>query len=143
MEPAFAFRREGRSSGTAFLLAAIYAVLAWLWYALAISPVVLGVLVLVTLPAIYDLIANPQSSFLLDHETLHWRHGRREVSLPRGEIRQMHINLRLDRSVKLIVEMESGRKIRVMQPAIPPLDLLENGLSAQGMPFQKHPFSLL
>ena len=143
MEPAFAFRREGRSSGTAFLLAAIYAVLAWLWYALAISPVVLGILVLVTLPAIYDLIANPQSSFLLDHETLQWRHGRREVSLPRGEIRQLHINLRLDRSVKLIVELESGRKIRVMQPVIPPLDLLENGLSAQGMPFQKHPFSLL
>lgn len=142
-QPAFLYEREGRTSGTAFVLAAIYAVLAWLWYALAVSPVILVLLFLVTVPAIIDLIRNPQSRFQLDGDSLIWRHGRREAEIARAEIRQLHIHLRLDRSIKLIVELETGRKIRVIQPAIPPLLLLEQGLEAQSMPFQKHPFSLL
>ena len=137
------FERLGRSSATAFILAAVYAVLAWLWYALSISPVLMGLLVLVTLPAIFDLIANPKSEFSLDEQNLAWRHGRRNVSIPRHEIERMHIHLRMDRSIKLIVEMKNGRKIRVMQPAIPPLSILEGGFEEQEMPFQKHPFSLL
>lgn len=143
MTQAFTFERQGRTSGTAFVLAAIYAVLAWLWYALSVSPVILGILFLVTVPAIVDLIRNPQSRFQLDSTALSWSHGRRSAEIARGEIRQLHIHLRLDRSIKLVIELETGRKIRVIQPAIPPLALLEQGLEAQAMPFQKHPFSLL
>ncbi len=142
-KPALTYERQGRSQTTAFILAAMYAVLAWLWYALSISPVVLGLLILATLPAIFDLIKNPTSEFFLDGENLSWRHGRRNVSIPRHEIERLHIHLRMDRSIKLIVQMKNDRKIRVMQPAIPPLAVLEGGLEEQEMPFQKHPFSLL
>lgn len=140
---AFIFERHGRSKGTAFVLLIVYAAFAWLWLVLSVAPVIMALCILVTVPALFDLLINPKSGLRLDQENLSWHHGRRNVSIPRHNIQRIHISLRMDRSIKLTVELESGKKIRVTQPSIPPLAILEEALGQQNLPYQKHPFALL
>ena len=137
------FERQGRSKSTVIVLAALYVIYLWLWMALSIAPFIMALGIIVTVPALVDLVLNPSSGLRLDHDTLDWHHSKRNVSIPRHQIKQMHIHLRMDRSIKLVTELENGKKIRVMQPATPPLRDLEDGFTRLNMPFQKHPFSLI
>lgn len=137
------FERQGRSRLTIIVLVVLYAVYLWLWIALSIAPFIMALGILITVPALVDLALNPRSGLRLDQNTLAWHHSKRNVSIQRHQIKQMHIHLRMDRSIKLVAELENGKKIRVMQPATPPLRDLEEGFTRLNMPFQKHPFSLI
>ena len=143
MSAAYTFERQGRSRATVLGLVLFLGLLVAAWIILNAAFVVVVGLSLFSIPAILDLIRNPKSGMRLDEANLHWYHGRISNTLPRAEIERIRIDLRMDRSLKMTAELKNGKKIRVIQPAIPPLSELEKGLEAQGMPYQKHPFSFM
>ncbi|MDG2341012.1 MAG: hypothetical protein P8L32_07450, partial [Paracoccaceae bacterium] len=71
----YKFERRGRTTTTAITLAAVYALLAGALFFLQMSQwVILGGFVF-TIPALWDLIADPKSGFSIDEDGVHWFHG--------------------------------------------------------------------
>ena len=143
MTDPFSYERRGRSIVTAILLAVIYAILAIGMIFLSLSQWLVGIVFVFSLPALWDLISDVRSGMSITAQDVSWYHGKNSTTIPLADIKQFRIDLRMDRSVKLTIELENGRKIRVAQPATPPLAELETTLPKAGIPFRKNPFSLL
>jgi hypothetical protein len=139
----FQFERQGRSRATAIGAGVYLGLLALAWLALNAHAMIVAALAVFAVPALLDLIRNPKSGMRLNENTLEWYHGPILTTLTRSDIAKLHIHLRMDRSLKVLVETANGKKHRLIQPAIPPRALLEAGLTQAGIPFQVHPFSLL
>ena len=139
----FEFERQGRSRATVIGTGTYLAALALGYVLLDVHVMILTGMAVFAVPAVLDLIRNPKSGMRLNENTLEWYHGPILTTLPRSDIARLHIHIRMDRSLKVLVELESGKKHRMIQPAIPPRALLETGLTQAGIPFQVHPFSLL
>lgn len=143
MSQDYSFERRGRSAQAAVVVIGVYALLGVALIVLDLSLWIAGGVVVFTLPAIWDLKSNTRSGLTLTETGVSWFHGKRSATIERPDIKQFRIDLRMDRSVKLSVELVSGRKIRLPQPATPPLKDLERELTDRGFPYRKNPFALL
>lgn len=143
MSEAYSFERRGRSKLTAIVVIGIYVVLACAYVALDISLWFVGITAVFTLPALWDLKADTRSGLTLSKSGVSWFHGKNSATIERSEIKRFRVDLRMDRSVKLSVELQSGRRIRLPQPSTPPLKDLERELTNYDYPFRKNPFALL
>jgi len=143
MTDVYSFERRGRTKLAAMVVSGIYAFLALAFFVLEISLWISGIAFLLTLPALWDMIADTRSGFSLSEDGVTWFHGKNSATIERSEIKLFKVDLRMDRSVKLSVELHSGRKIRLPQPSTPPLKDLERELANYGFPFRKNPFALL
>lgn len=143
MSVTYKFERRGRTTTTAVTLAAVYTLLAAALFFLQMSQWVILAGFVFTIPALWDLIADPKSGFSIDEDGVHWFHGKNSATIDPNEIELFKIDLRMDRSVKLTLNMKNGRRIRVTQPSIPPLNDLESVLEQAGYAHRKNPFSLL
>ena len=141
--PAYQYQSQGRRPATALALLLIWAALlaGYLW--LEGSAVIFAFLGAFTLPALYDLIANPCSTLTLDTTHLRWQTPRQQADIAIGEIDHLRFDTRLDMSVRLTVVRPSGVKIRVPYPATPPHAEFERVARQAGLTTQRHHFSLL
>lgn len=143
MTAAFTFKRQGRTQATVIVLGCVYLALIAAFLLLNVTTWIVLALFLCTLPAIWDLVQNPISGIEITDAAISWFHGKNSATIQKPEIERIKVDLRLDRSVKLTIQLKTGRKIRVTQPSIPPLPQLETALDQFGYAYQKNPFSLL
>jgi hypothetical protein len=143
MTLSYTYTSQGRRPITALVVAVIWALLAFAYLWLEASAPVLGVLGAFTLPALYDLAANPRSSLILDAHSLRWRCGRQEAEIALSEIDHLRFDTRLDMSVRVSVVRPSGTKIRVPYPATPPHATFEALATQAGLKTRRHHFSLM
>lgn len=143
MSASYTFQRHGRTRGTLIVLALVYAALFAAWLLLSVAGWIIVALIVFTLPAIWDLWSNPRSEIEITGAAISWSHGKISATIQKSEIQRIRVDLRLDRSIKLTLILKTGRKIRVTQPAIPPLQQLEDALTRFDYSYVKNPFSLL
>jgi hypothetical protein len=139
----YTYSSQGRRPVTLITTATIWALLFTAYALLDASAVILALLGAFTLPAIYDLAANPRSSFTLDATHLRWTSGRQRAEIRLSQIDHLRLDTRLDMSVRLSIVRPSGVKIRVPYPATPPHAKVEEIARTAGLKTVRHHFSLL
>ncbi|SEO33932.1 hypothetical protein SAMN04490248_10435 [Salinihabitans flavidus] len=142
MGTALTHRSQGRSVKTAVGLALAWAGLGGLvligamWWIVAL-------LALFTLPAFWDLLANPTSGLTLDDAGLRWSSRGQEIDLPPARIRVMRFDTRLDLSVRVTAILIDGGKLRLPHDVLPPHKAFEAALRARGIATERRHFTLL
>lgn len=141
MSAPFTFARAGRSVKAAVLLAAIYAALAFALVQLQAAPWIVALLVLPTLPALWDLIANPSAGLTLTDDRLDWHSGRRRGSIPLAEIDRVRFERRWDMSMRIRVVPKSGPPVQLPPESLPRWQVLERAFSEHGIDTERHHFA--
>lgn len=139
----YSYTSSGRRPATALTLVAVYGLLAAGYVFVNAAPVILGAVALFTLPALYDLAADPRATLTLDATHIRWHTPRQQAEIALSEIDHLRFDTRLDLSVRLTVVRPSGVKIRVPYPATPPHTTFEPLARAAGLRTRRHHFSLL
>jgi len=141
--PAFHFRRQGRSFGLALALAGWLAFLGIGGVAAQVSPWILGGLALPCLPGLWDLWRNPSSGLTVGAGKIRWHVAQQSADVALSEVALLRLDRRWDLSYRATLVLHSGARLRLPQPALPPVQALETSLAAHGMACQRHPFSIL
>lgn len=142
VEP-FHWERQGRNPVTLYAVGGTWALLIALILLVEASPTLMGFLALFTLPAVWELYANPSAGMTIDSETLHWFTGKKQATLDWVEVKHIRLDTRLDFSVRATAVLTAGRKIRLPYECTPPDKLLEAVLNAHGIKTERHHFSLI
>ena len=141
--PHYSYRRQGRNRATLAAVIGVWGVALALIVLVEAAPWVMAILCAFTLPALYDLIANPDAGLAIDDGGLRWHTGKRDAALALEQIDHVRLDTRLDFSVRASVVLQSGRKLRIPLEATPPHEVFEDALRAAGLKVQRHHFSLL
>lgn len=143
MKLPYTYTSQGRRPATVVIMALVWAATgaAHIWLDAAL-PVTLTMAAF-TLPALYDLFANPRSTLTLDAHHLSWSSGRQQARIALPEIDHLRFDTRLDMSVRLSVVRPSGVTVRVPYPATPPHMLFEALAQQAGLETRRHHFSLM
>lgn len=140
---AFEFRRNGRNRTTMVTVLAIWTALGAAILYLDAALWLMGLVALLTLPAVWELFVNPAAGLDLTDRELSWFTGRRRAHLARGEIERVRLDTRLDFSVRATAVLTTGRKVRLPYECTPPHRILEAALNAHGIRTERHHFSLI
>ena len=100
-----------------------------------------GIFLVLTLPAIWDLIRNREATLRLDDATLDWSSGRRAQSVPLAQIDQVSLSTTLDFSQRATVQVKSGEKLRIPPECLPGGRQLDRALDARGISNRRSLFS--
>lgn len=142
-DDAFLWTRQGRNPVTFYAVLGTWAVLLALLVLVDASPALMGFLALFTLPALWELYANPAAGLRIDRDTLSWYTGKRKAALDWSEVTHVRLDTRLDFSVRATAMLTAGRKVRLPYECTPPDKLLEAALNAHGVRTERHHFSLI
>ncbi|MDW3222335.1 MAG: hypothetical protein R8G34_05510 [Paracoccaceae bacterium] len=139
----FSYHRQGRNRATLWAVLGLWAILilAVIWVNAA--PWLMGIIALFTLPALWDLYANPAAGMEFDDQQITWFSGKRHAELPWCEVDHMRLDTRLDFSVRATAVLTSGRKVRLPYEATPPHQMLEKALHSREIRTQRHHFTLI
>ncbi|MCX7566300.1 hypothetical protein OS189_08085 [Sulfitobacter sp. F26169L] len=137
------YQSNGRRRATTITVAIVWAMLALAFLLLDAAPLVLLFIFLFTLPALYDLVADPVSTLFLDDTHLRWKTPRQRADIPVTEIDHLRFDTRLDMSVRLTIVRPSGVKIRIPFAATPPHLTFESAARQAGIKTERHHFSLM
>ncbi|QUJ75091.1 hypothetical protein KDD17_08555 [Sulfitobacter albidus] len=139
----YSYTATPRSRTAALVVAAIWTVLALAWWVLDASPLIVAVLAAFTLPALYEIVAQPQASFTLDATHIRWHTPHAEAEIALSGVNHIRLDTRLDMSVRVSVVLSNGRKLRVPVPATPPHTEVDTAARAAGLTVKRHHFSLI
>ena len=139
----FRFDTTGRNRRTILVLVAVYAALIALLLGLQAAPWIVALLMLPTLPAVWDVATNRRSGLRLGGGRLSWYSGKRRWEIPLSDIDHLRFDTRLDLSVRVTAITRDGRKARLAYDALPPHRALEAAATAQGIKVQRHHFTLI
>lgn len=117
------------------LIAAIVLIDAALWLMAGVA--------LFTLPALWDLYANPSAGVTLTDKDLHWFSGRRQADIKLSEIDHMRFDTRLDFSIRVSAVLAGKQRIRLPYDALPPHLEFEDAFKARCVKTERHHFTLL
>ncbi|MEP4197400.1 MAG: hypothetical protein ABJL99_17400 [Aliishimia sp.] len=137
------FTRKGRSWSTLLAALAVWCLAVLGWLVLDASPVLVIVVLLLTLPAIWDVYSARLSGVSLTQTELRWFSGINTVTIPATEIDHVRLVTRLDLSVRAAVVLTSGRKLRMPAEATPPSKAFEDALTAHGIRNERHHFTFI
>ena len=133
---------QGRSLRTALAVAAALALLIGL-YLVGTLVWLLAVLALFVLPALSDLLRNPQARFDLTDTDLTWETTRLSAALPVSRIAKARFDTRWDFSVRVTLVLHDGKKLRIPQEVMPPHRALEEAFKACNIPVERHHFRVI
>ena len=143
MSAPFVYKTRGRRKRTLVVLLAVWGALALVWLQLEAAWWIIAFLAAFTLPAVYDLWADPVSGLRLGAETMEWYSGQRRAALDLSEVDHVRLDTRLDFSVRATVVLTSGRKLRLPYEATPPDAPFEAALHLRGITTRRFHFQLL
>ncbi|GHG90782.1 hypothetical protein [Pseudodonghicola xiamenensis] len=141
-EARFRFQQQARSARLIILLAAIYLVLIAAYLFLDALWWLLALLALPTLPALSDLIRNPDAGLEIDATTFRWWSGRHRREVPLSEIDHIRMDTRWDFSVRVRLMLRSGRYLQLPHESLPHHRGLEQGLIARDLRVERHHFTV-
>ncbi len=133
----------GRNHRTATIVIAIYFVLIAAVILVDAAWWLMAILAAFTLPALWDLFTNRAAGVELDGTTLSWFTGKRRADMALQDIDHMRFDTRLDFSVRVSAVTPARKKIRLPYECLPPHQIFEQALSAQGVRVERHHFSLM
>lgn len=137
------FTRHARSTSAIAWVATWWIVVLALYFVLNASPIIALVLACVSLPALIDIGAGATSRLCITRAEITWRTGRRKGALPRGQLKSVRLDTRLDLSLRMTLLTYQGDKIRLPYECVPSASKIEAGLKAHDIPYQRHHFTLL
>lgn len=139
----YVFHSRARTPRAMLTLGLLYLLLvgAWLWLDAALWIIVL--IFVFSLPALWDMIANPASGLTLDDTAVSWHTGKREAQVPREEIDHLRLDTRLDFSVRATLVLGTGRKVRLPFEATPPVQPLVAACEDHALPIKRFHFQLM
>lgn len=144
MSPApYSFTRQGRAPHTVAILIVVYAVLLAAVLLVDAAWWLMAALALPTLPALWDLYADPGAGVQLGAGRLDWHSGRRKGTLDLTEIDHMRFDTRWDFSVRVTAMLRDGKRVRLPYDALPPHHAFETALMAQDVQVIRHHFTKL
>ena len=133
MKTDFEFKRRARSPGAiATVLIAAFVILV-VGTLLNPHPVILFVLVLLLLPAVWDLVKDPESQLLITPEFISWHTGPRRESAQISEIDLVHLKTNFELSQRARITMRNGQKLYIPAPCMPPGRQIDSILENQGL----------
>jgi hypothetical protein len=133
---------QGRSLRTALAVVAALALLFGL-YLVGTLVWLLAVFALFVVPALLDLLRNPQARFELTESDLTWETARLSAALPISRIARVRLDTRWDFSVRATLILHDGTKLRIPQAVMPPHRALEEALKACHIPVERHHFRVI
>ena len=133
----------GRNHRTATIVIAIYFVLIAAVILVDAAWWLMAILAAFTLPALWDLFTNRAAGVELDETTLSWFTGKRRADMALQDIDHMRFDTRLDFSVRVSAVTPARKKIRLPYESLPPHQIFEQALSAQGVRVERQHFSLM
>jgi len=139
----FHFERRARSAKTIVILALWWSALMLLYFGINANPWIILVLALISLPALYDIGANARADLTIDDREISWRTGRRGANLPRGQLQKVRLDTRLDLSLRMTLITHQGGKVRLPYECVPTASVIEAELKSQGIPYERHHFTLM
>lgn len=139
------FRHEfsGRSPRSIAVLGGAVLLILVAWALFDLAPWITVLLFLFTLPIAVEVARNPRSRLVLSDTSLKWMGPGMRARLPLGEIEKVRFDTRLDFSVRVTVQMITGRKLRFPPDALPDHKVLEHQLQSRGVKTERHHFSLI
>lgn len=139
----FEHHQSGRSVRAVTTLLSLWALLAGLIITINLSPVIAAIVALFTLPALWDIVANPQMRLRLGPSGLGWGRPGNIRTIPLDQISEVRFETRFDLSARATVIRKNGRKLRLPPPALPPRQSFEAALSELGVKTTHNPFFLI
>lgn len=139
----FVYQRQGRNRATLWTVLGVWSALALAILIVDAAPWLMGIMALFTLPALWEIYANPAAGLEMDNQGIMWFTGKRSAALSWVELDHMRLDTRLDFSVRATAILNSGRKIRLPFEATPPHRAFEHALQARDIRTQRHHFSLI
>lgn len=143
MTEPFQYETNGRKWHTALIVGIIWLALLYAWTRLEAASWIIALIVVFTLPAVWDIYANRRAGFSVDARSLRWYAGRGKAEMPLAEVDYVRLDTRLDFSVRATVFPKQGRKVRLPYESTPPDALLEATLNAHGIRTERHHFTLM
>ena len=137
------FERPARSTKSVVVLLGMIGLLAMLMLVFQASWIILAFGVVITLPLLWDIVANPVAQFTLDEKTISWTMGRKIVAVERRDIDRIRFDTRLDGSRKITLFLNYGGKRVVAPPCTPPIKDIESVLKTAGITYDIRHFHLL
>lgn len=138
----YRFERRGRSRTALIATLSIWGLLGGLTWAYALSPWIVGGVVLFTLPAVLEGLWDARAWLSLTDTDLSWQSAGRDVRLPLAMIDTVRLDTRLDFSVRVTLCLADGRRLRLPPACTPPHRQFEAELQARGVTTRRHHFSL-
>lgn len=139
----YSFTRRARSPRTLIALGLWWAVLAAAYFIVHASEWVVLILGMFSLPAVYEIGANSVSGLEIDGKRIAWHSGTRGGHLPRGQLKSVRLDTRLDLSLRMTLETHQGGKVRLPYECVPAAAEIEAALTAQDIPYARHHFTLM
>ena len=118
-------------------------VLLALYTLLDAAPLIILVLALFSVPALFDIGKGNTAELRMTHSDILWRSGRRSAKLPRGQLKSVRLDTRLDLTLRMTLLTYQGGKVRLPYECVPPAAAIEAALKAQDIPYERHHFTLL
>lgn len=141
--PTYRFENHGRSRGAIMVLLLVWCVILLLIWRIQLAHWIAVGILLFTLPAAWEVLANPRSTLTLSDRHLTWQTPRISGELPVAQIKHIRFDTRLDLSVRITLCLLDGRKIRLPHAATPPHQRFEQELRTRGIQTERHHFSLI
>ncbi|MFT7595218.1 MAG: hypothetical protein ACI8R4_002546 [Paracoccaceae bacterium] len=138
--PAYSFTRQGRDTRTVVILIAVYTVLPAAVLLVDAAWWLMAALALPTLPALWDLYADPSAGVQLSQDRLDWHSGRRAAFVELDEVDHMRFDTRWDFSVRVTAMLRDGKRVRLPYDALPPHRAFESALTARNVKVIWHHF---
>lgn len=140
---AYIFSRSARSAAAIGWVAAWWAALVILYFVIDAAPVIVLLLGAISLPALFDIGAGATSTLRIDAQKIEWRSGARGAHLPRGQLKSVRLDTRLDLSLRMTLITDQGGKIRLPYECVPKANAIEKALKSYDIPYERHHFTLL
>lgn len=143
--PEFTFVRQGRSLRAALALLGVWALILLGLLVFEAALWILGLIAVLSLPAMWDFAQNPTAGLRLSDDELRWHTGRREAALALSEVDHMRFDTRLDFSVRVsaVLDTPSKKRVRLPYESLPPHRVLESELTRRGVIVKRHHFRVL
>ena len=140
---AFVYTRSARSPRALILVGLWWAALLLLYFVLNAAPLIVLLLGCASLPALFDIGAGAKAQLRINDKEIAWQSGRRGAHLPRGQLKSVRLDTRLDFSLRMTLQTYQGGKIRLPYECVPASNEIEAALTAHKIAFERHHFTLL
>lgn len=140
---AYTFTRSARNPRAVAWVVLWWIILLAIYFALNAAPIIVLVLACISLPALFDIGAGSTSEFQITQAQIKWRSGRRGGHLPRGQLKSVRLDTRLDLSLRMTLITYQGSKVRLPYECVPPTDTIIAALTAHDIPHERHHFTLM
>jgi len=139
----YAHAMSGRNPRSVAVLVLLYSGILMALTYLEAAPWLMAIVVLITLPAVFDIAVNRRAGLTLDGARLAWFSGDTADEVALNQIRNVRFDTRLDLSVRVTVILLDGRKIRLPYDSLPPHRAFEKELVDQRVATERHHFNLV